>query len=147
MKKIIIAATVVFTTMLAMTSCELEGSNNGELDGYWHIERIDTLATGGVADYSQDLFFWAFQGKLLSLSCRNHNATDCLTRFNKTGGTLTISEPFRYDRMGGDEPLETPELLQPYGINKTEESFAIESLSGSKMILKSETLRISFKKL
>ena len=34
MKKIIIFAVVIFTTMLAMTSCELEGSNNGELYGY-----------------------------------------------------------------------------------------------------------------
>lgn len=147
MKKIIIFATVAFTAMLAMTSCELESSDNGDLDGYWHIERIDTLATSGVADYSQELSFWAFQGKLLSLSCRNNKATDCLTRFNKTGNTLTISEPFRNDRMGGDEPLETPELLRPYGINSIEESFTIEALSGSKMTIKSEMLRISFKKL
>lgn len=147
MKKIIIFAAVFFTTMLAMTSCELEGSGNGDLDGFWHIERIDTLATGGVADYSQNLFFWSFQGKLLSLNNKSHTTPDCLTRFNKTGNTLTISEPFRDDRMGGDEPLETPELLQPYGVNKIEESFVIEALSGSKMILKSETLRINFKKL
>ena len=148
MKKTIISATVAaITAMLAMTSCELESSGNGKLDGYWHLERVDTLATGGVKDLSEDLYFWAFQGKLLDLVNRNWTTSECLARFLQSGNTLTISSPFRYDRMGGDEPLETPELLQPYGINNIEEKFTIESQSGSKMTLKSEMLRLFFRKL
>ena len=148
MKKTIISAAVtVITAMLTMTSCELESSGNGKLNGYWHLERVDTLATGSVKDLSEDLFFWAFQGKLLNLVNRNWTATECLTRFSQSGNTLTISSPFKYDRMGGDEPLETPELLQPYGINSIEEKFTIEVQSGSKMTLKSEMLRLYFRKL
>ena len=145
MKKTAIFAAII--AALTMTSCELESSDNGKLDGFWHLERVDTLSTGGIKDLSEDLFFWAFQGKLLNLINRNHLASDCLTRFTLSGNTLTVSEPFRYDRMGGDEPLGTPELLQPYGINSIEEKFTIEVQSGSKMTLKSEMLRLYFRKL
>ena len=47
MKKIIgilFFAVLVFT----LSSCEIETSQNGDLDGFWHLEQVDTLATGGT---------------------------------------------------------------------------------------------------
>ena len=48
---------------------------------------------------------------------------------------------------GGDIPLtEVTNDLRYYGINNLPEGFAKEALSGSKMILRSKTLRLKFKK-
>ena len=41
------AIAAILTTALALASCELETSDNGKFDGFWHLERVDTLATGG----------------------------------------------------------------------------------------------------
>lgn len=43
----------------SLSSCTLESSDNGDLDGYWHLESIDTLATGKTGDYSNRRFFGA----------------------------------------------------------------------------------------
>lgn len=29
-----------------LNSCEVDSSDNGDLDGFWHLESVDTLATG-----------------------------------------------------------------------------------------------------
>ena len=47
---------------------------------------------------------------------------------------------------GGDHPIDDPTLLAPYGINNLEEEFVKEKLNGSKMILRSKTLRLKFKR-
>lgn len=46
MKKIIGALSLA-VMMLTLSSCEVETSQNGDLDGFWHLEQVDTLATGG----------------------------------------------------------------------------------------------------
>ena len=49
----IMALSAIALSML-FTACgiDFEGSDNGKLDGFWHLEKVDTLATGGVTDYS-----------------------------------------------------------------------------------------------
>ena len=46
MKKIIGVLSLA-VMMLTLSSCEVETSQNGDLDGFWHLEQVDTLATGG----------------------------------------------------------------------------------------------------
>ena len=53
----------------AMMSCEIETSGNGDLDGFWHLVRVDTLSTGGMCDMSGRRVFWSVQVGIL-------NATD-----------------------------------------------------------------------
>lgn len=43
---------------LLLTSCDIETSDNGDLDGYWHLVRVDTLATGVSSDLSETRVFW-----------------------------------------------------------------------------------------
>ena len=50
-----------------LVSCELETSGNKELDGYWQMCQVDTLATDGVADTREALIYWGLQGKLLQI--------------------------------------------------------------------------------
>lgn len=132
---------------LLMASCHLETSGNGRLDGMWHMERIDTIGAGTI-DLSQQRLYWSFQAKLMELSDKDGANRLCLMRFNHSGTTLSLSEPYLYDRESGegDHPLSDAELLKPYGISAVSVSFDIEKLSSSRMILNDGTLRIYFKK-
>ena len=142
MKRKLLYLTVFFSVLLSMSSCDLETSGNGKLDGFWHLERVDTLLTGGVCDMSELRVFWAFQHHLLELN----GYVTCLCRFSHSDGSLVISSPYRYDREQGDEPLTDVELLLPYGINNLEERFTVERLSSSQLVLTTEQLRLIFTK-
>lgn len=37
---------LIGTFVMVFSSCEMETSKNGDLDGYWHLESIDTLENG-----------------------------------------------------------------------------------------------------
>jgi hypothetical protein len=52
---------------MLLVSCELETSGNKELDGYWQMSQVDTLATGGITDTREALIYWGIQGKLLQI--------------------------------------------------------------------------------
>ena len=78
---------------LAFTSCELETSDNGKLDGFWHLERVDTLATGKSCDLSGQLLFWSVQMKLLNVSDKNYKLRSAFFRFEHANGTLRLYEP------------------------------------------------------
>ena len=63
--------------------------------------------------------------------------------------SLKLSSPYinhwHQDKEdGGDIPVDDPEILRPYGIQNLEENFAVEALSGSKMILRSKELKLYF---
>ena len=45
-------------------SCELETSDNGDLDGFWQLKQVDTLQ-GGTKDMRGSGVFWAVQTDLL----------------------------------------------------------------------------------
>ena len=49
--KYIAIATLALGTL---TACEIESHDNGKIDGFWHLEHIDTLATGGTLDVSNE---------------------------------------------------------------------------------------------
>jgi hypothetical protein len=59
MKKIIGVLSLA-VMMLTLSSCEVETSQNGDLDGFWHLEQVDTLATGGTCNFADKRVFWVF---------------------------------------------------------------------------------------
>lgn len=136
-------------TIIAATlhSCTLESANAGDFDGMWHLTHIDTLATGGVREMQEEKIFWSFQNKLMEADDKSGAHQSVLFRFNDDGGTLTLSSPYAYDREYGDKLLTDSTLLQPFGINKTEEKFQILKKSGSKLVLQSEKLKLSLKRM
>lgn len=135
--------------VFSFTSCELETSGNGDLDGFWHLVQVDTLQTGGVKDTSKDLFFWSFQVNLLELSDRSYQIPIFMARFNHDNGQLKVTQPCLYNRDEGNEMVteENVKDISPYGLNALEETFRVEELSGSKMTLSNGTLRLYFKKM
>lgn len=60
---------------------------------------------------------------------------------------MRLYDPYIYDREDGDKALEDITLLNPYGIVAPDETYTIESLNGSKMVLLSGTYRMYFTKL
>lgn len=140
-KKIhIIILSVISILTFAFSSCKLYTSDNGDLDGSWHLLSINEEAV------SHPDLYWNFQGHLLEI---RDKSTDCgafILRFSHEGNQLILSQPYIYDRTNGDKPLEDAAYLQPFGIDNLKETFEVISLNHSRMTLKSATKTLTFRK-
>ena len=146
LKYIFVVLPAFLLLSLAFTSCELETSDNGKLDGFWHLERVDTLATGKSCDLSGQLLFWSVQMKLLNVSDKNYKLRSAFFRFEHANGTLRLYEPHEDDRMNADPAIEDISLIAPFGVNSLDEKYSVECLTGSEMVLRTEKLRLVFKR-
>ena len=137
--------------LLFLTSCELETSDNGDFDGYWHLVGVDTLANGKHKDLSQQCVFWAVQFHLIQLKGADRMdeggmGRECYETFQLESNQLILSNPHEKNREAGD-PVITEEnlfLLRPYGINSLTEHFDVQQLNKDEMTLQSATLRLHF---
>lgn len=135
----------VIIAAFALASCTLETSDNGDFDGFWHLVSVDTLATGGTANYRDKQVFWAFQAKLYNM--REYTTGKAVVgHFQRQGDSLFITDVYENDRMEDDPAITDVADLKIYGVNALCEHFSIVSLSGGKMTLQSNTLKLSFKK-
>ena len=139
--------------LAALSSCTIETSDNGKLDGFWHLERIDTLDTGNSGDYSQKRIFWGVENKLIHIKDVDTASEQFYLRFEQTSDQLQITKAYadhwHQDRgdNGGDIPVDQPtDDLRHLGINALPETFQKEALDGSKMVLRSDRFRLYFKK-
>ena len=133
---------------MMLVSCEIETSGNGELDGYWQMSQVDTLATGGVADTRESFIYWGIQGKLLQIRSENdvYLSEGLLFRFENNNSILTLSSPFVHHLYETDEPIDDVEILKPFGIYRLEEKFAIEQLDDKCMVLTNDVVRLHFRR-
>ena len=138
---------LIISVISLMTACHMESSENGHLDGFWHLVRVDTLTTGGTSDLHQDYFFWAFQFQLLSVRNTQKSPEEYFLRFQRQGDELVLSHPFQYVLQGKDAPVENIDLLRPFGINDQEERFRIVHLSSRRMTLQNHFLVLTMQKL
>ena len=147
-------ATLATTLMLA--SCNIETSDNGPLDGFWHLEQVDTLATGGTTDYSSGYVFWGVQKDLIYIKDSSNSSVGAYyLRFNQTQDSLHITKIYLdhghednpYHEQGGDIPVEAIDRnLRFFGLNALPEHFKKEAINGNRMILSTKKLRLKFKK-
>lgn len=137
----------VTAALISTASCTLETSDNGDLDGFWHLERIDTLSTGGVCELSDSLRFWAIQKNLLNVTDMKQDVYGFIMRFENSGANLRVYDPYENNRMEGDPKLENASILAPFGINATDETFTIDVLNSSDMKLRTDKLRLHFHKM
>lgn len=144
MRKIFI--TIGIGLILTLASCGwLETSDNGDLDGYWHVEEIDTLSTGGVCDMSDQTLFWGVQGHLVYYYNSRVGAS-YFSHFTQNDTILHLYDIHRYDREGGDSLVTNAALLNGFGLHSLDTQFRIERLTGGKMTLSDDSFRIKFKK-
>ena len=133
--------------LFSLSACEIETHDNDKLDGFWHLERVDTIATGGVCDMSKEFVYWSVQSMFVEVSERSKvNNDKYFFSFSHRDGKLSLFDARLSDRSNGDPEVEDPIILQPYGISKLNETFEVMQLTGSKMQLKSESLLLVFRK-
>ena len=142
MKRSLIYILSVVVALLVFQSCELETSDNGDLDGNWQLMQIDTIATGGSNNVKERQLFYAVQVRLLCLSAYNTDAeSNLFFHFEHTADSLKLQS------ASSDGHVMYPvSMLRPYGINKEQEAFKIMLLNSDRMQLRSDSLLLSFRK-
>jgi len=160
-----VAATLVALSLLASTalsSCSnFETSGNGDFDGYWQLETIDTLATGGTTDMHDSLVFWAVQHHLIELCSRqvepatySYKYFSVFYHFRRSGDTLhfiadSLSQPKDMpviDLRSSLDPYATIGQVRVYGLSRFDETFRILQLDSDEMTLESDVFRMHFRK-
>lgn len=130
--------------LAALSACDIESSGNGDLDGYWHLEQLDSLHNHQSVSYAGQQVFWSFQYDLIEMSNLHDNSIVC--RLKEANGVLQLEQPYIFDRADGDTPVTDVEMLRPYGINALQERLRIVSLGAESMILETPVLRLYFRK-
>lgn len=139
----------VLTICMALVACDIETSGNGDLDGFWQLRQVDTLATEGTKDMRQSMIYWAVQNRLIEvrlLENEESNGTGYLFHFDRTDDQLNLSVPYLHLRDEPDEEVIDLEVMRPFGFDALQQSFAIKCLDNDKMILETQYLRLHFRK-
>ena len=131
---------IIATALVAgATSCDIEHIDNGKLDGLWKLQVIDSLSNHVSVDMSASNLSYAIQGNLLQLG-------RVYFRFDHQGDSLILHDPY-VNSFDVSETLIDISLVTPFGINNIpREAFYVDELSRSKMVLRSEFLRLHFEK-
>ena len=133
-----------FLSLMFLCGCELETTDNGDLDGYWHLEQVDSLAGQRSIDYGQSNIFWSIQFELLQLSNLEDNTI--IYKLVYDNRQLTLANPCMFDRADGDTLVTNMEVLRQYGVNALQENFKVVTLESRTMVLESPVLRLHFRK-
>ena len=137
----------LFVFLPLLSSCTLETSNNGKLDGFWQLTQLDTIATGGITDMREKNAFWAVQMHLLEVKEPSGNTSqNVIFRFERRGDSLIINQPRYNDRRNGDPVITDPSLLNKHGIYHLREGFFVGRLDNNYMDLQSDRFRFHFRK-
>ena len=131
---------IIATALVAgATSCDIEHIDNGKLDGLWKLQAMDSLSNQVTVDMSRSNLSYAIQGNLLQLG-------RVYFRFDHQGDSLILHDPY-VNSFDVSETLIDISLVTPFGINNIpREAFYVDELSRSKMVLRSEFLRLHFEK-
>lgn len=112
--------------LIFAVSCELEKSDNGNLDGYWQWTLIDTIATGGTCNMKESLIFWGVESDILEIFNNKTNNENIIFRFKHNGDTLILSNPIIDIRDSSDIIMTNYSLLENYGIYDIPETLFID---------------------
>ncbi len=138
---------LLLTLCLALISCEVRTSDNGDFDGLWQLTVIDSLSNRTSVDVHTSGVYWAVQVHLLSVRKVHGSMFDILFRFDLEGDSLHLQSPY-YDESGenGTLPEHDVTILQPYGIDRSSQSFLVVTLNADEMLLQKEDVRLRFRK-
>lgn len=146
MKKIISIIHIFLLSCMTFSSCTLETSDNGKLDGYWQLSYIDTLANGHSINMRNSGIFWGIQKDLLITRSTNIPYGEIIFNFEITNDSIKLSNPYILNRDSSDIKVSDISRLKRFGINELEERFHIINLQTDEIILKSKILRLYFRK-
>ena len=144
-------APLVFIMLFAASACShFTWDDTGDYGGQWYLTQIDTIGKSVSVDYTAEKVFWAIQGKILEVKqLKNKQPGEgkdgIVFHYEQKKDSLLLREPRYSLRMKGDPEVEDVTALKTYGINSLEDSFYVETISGSKMVLRNKLLRLHFK--
>ena len=134
----ILSRIIIFALLSVLCACDkFHTSHNGALDGFWQLTEMTVWENGeqqGPTDMRESGIYWGVQGDLLRIGSTYFD-------FEFTGHNLRIWNPFR-----GDSYVEDATELKRYGLYSLEEIFTVEQLTGSEMTLKTELVKLRFRK-
>lgn len=144
-----ISSLMAIVLAVLLCGCELHSSDNGDLDGFWQLYQMDTIATNHSAEVRHLKIFWAVQGDMLEMrDLHDLDATQCHEivnfYFRLDGGKLYLSDPIVNNREISDSIVTQPSTLEFYGVTQLDEVFDVLQLDGCKMILQSDRYRLYF---
>lgn len=138
---------IALGTLLLLTACDWETSDNGNLDGFWQMTDVDTLATGGHENVKEKALTWSFQGRIMEVRQATHKGTPIyIFKFSHEGDILKTYNPYLNDRDKEDPIVEDVKDINPFGFTTLSQQFKVLKLTGSRLILQSPTLRLTFRK-
>ena len=134
--------------IFAFVACD-KMPENGDLDGQWQMTSIKHLNHDATSALNGKVY-WNFQLKLLSIYTpddkhdQGSNYTFC--RFQVKGDSLHITDSYVHS-MNIDIKLdETATYLDVVGLHNNRESYAIQTLTDSRMVLRSDYHELEFRK-
>ena len=152
----------MLASVLTLGACSnYETSGNGDFDGYWQLETMDTLSTGGTTDMHDSLVFWAVQHHIIELCSRQadpqtlaYKYFSVFYHFERSGDTLhfiadSLGQPKDMpviDLRSAADPYATFEQVKVYGFSRFDETFRVLQLDGDNMTLESQFYRMYFRK-
>lgn len=138
MKKVFTKILIATALVCGITSCD-KVEDNGSFAGMWQLTEWKHLPDGEiVADkYSKPALYYSVQLDLMAFNGRSQY----LARFRRTADSLFIGTVYhgpKDDIVGYDE-------LAEYGV-PGDGKFAIDKLSRSSLVLRSDTAQLTFRK-
>lgn len=148
--------TIFVVVLLALSACD-KTPKNGLLDGQWQLMEMATKTTPDAIDYTEvtnkksERIFWRFQLDLLSIYTQlgnlNGHTGFSTARFQHANGQLNVAPTYIHFN-NRDSLLTDPNTtaLLPMGIRGNAANFKVEVLNSKKMVLTSQTDRLTFRK-
>lgn len=136
---------MIVLTVILLTSCDIETSHNGDLDGFWQLQCVDTLSNHVSVDMNGRGIYWCVQKDLIEVKKYKGDSYSVLFQFDYSGNQLRLYKPYQDYRDAQDIAIDQVSLLQPFGINSLDEMFTIEQVDDN-LVITSSTLRLHFRR-
>ena len=143
--------TYILITLFAVVfiaSCE-SYQIHGNLDGFWQVKSIENKQTGEIKQCKGDIYY-SFQRELVLISYVSPNIPtgqmkeNYIAYFTHETDVITMTDFRIYiDRDGKEAPLSK---LAKFGLYDTFNTFRVEKLDKSSLILDSKEARIILRK-
>lgn len=139
MKANLLYILLLVLALAGVASCE-KMDDNGDLGGNWQLTSWQRLSDGSVVATNADSIFYTFQGKLMKTQ-RMSQSDFFLATFRTTADSLVMLNIYAspYDS------LVAPSALSAYGVSPSGR-FHFDRLSSSRLVLSTETDRLTFRK-
>ena len=134
--------------IILISSCE-SYQIHGDLDGFWQVSTIENKETGDITYCNGDTYY-SFQRELVLVSFTSpetptgQSKENYIAYFTHENDSIYMTDFRIYlDRNGKQAQLSE---LEKFGLYELYNSFAVEELNSSSLVLSSEKTRISLKK-